>query len=45
MLDDGKPDLVLAFFSDLKKKSRGTGMMVEIAKKAGVRVEEYGREN
>jgi hypothetical protein len=38
MLDEGKPDLVLAFHSDLES-SRGTSDMVRRARKAGVRVE------
>ena len=37
MLNEGKPDLVLAFHSDLLK-SKGTKNMVEIAMKAGVEV-------
>jgi hypothetical protein len=37
MLKEGKPDLVLAFHSDLSK-SKGTKHMVEIARKAGVEV-------
>jgi len=40
MLVEGKPDLVLAFYS-AKEKSKGTKNMVEQAKKAGVRVIEY----
>ena len=36
MLDEGKPDLVLAFWDGL---SRGTKNMIELAKKAGVPVE------
>jgi hypothetical protein len=38
MLDEGKPDLVVAF-----PGGKGTKMMVELAKKAGVEVIEYGR--
>jgi len=38
MLDEGKPDLVVAFPS---KNSKGTWHMVRIAKKAGVPVEIY----
>ena len=37
MLEEGKPDLVLAFHPDLRQ-SRGTAHMVSIAKKAGVPV-------
>lgn len=37
MLQEGRPDLVLAFHSDLAK-SKGTKHMVEIAMKAGVEV-------
>jgi len=33
MLDEGKPDLVLAFWDG---KSRGTKMMIELAKRAGI---------
>ena len=40
MLVEGKPDLVLAFYS-AKEKSKGTKNMVEQAQKAGVRVIEY----
>jgi hypothetical protein len=36
MLDEGKPDLVLAFKA--KPESRGTDMMIDIARKAGVSV-------
>lgn len=36
MLTEGKPDLVLAFWDG---KSRGTKHMIDLAKKAGVRVE------
>lgn len=35
MLEEGKPDIVLAFSSDISK-SKGTKNMVEIARKAGV---------
>lgn len=37
MLDEGKPDIVLAFHDDLEN-SRGTGNMVKIASDAGVPV-------
>ena len=37
MLEEGKPDLVLAYTYDLSK-SKGTAMMVDIAHKAGVDV-------
>lgn len=37
MLDEGKPDLVLAFHDDLAN-SKGTGHMVRIARAAGVPV-------
>jgi len=40
MLEQGKPDLVLAFGG---KKGTGTNHMVRIAKKAGVIVREYDR--
>lgn len=40
MLIEGKPDLVLAFYS-AKKKSKGTKNMVEQAEKAGVKTFEY----
>ena len=40
MLDEGKPDLVLAFYAS-KEKSKGTKNMVEQAKRVGVRVIEY----
>ena len=39
MLDEGKPDLVLAFY-DINK-SKGTKHMVSIARAAGVRVKEF----
>jgi hypothetical protein len=35
MLDEGKPDLVVAFYSG-EHKSKGTEMMVKIASQAGV---------
>jgi len=35
MLEEGKPTVVLAFSSDLSE-SKGTSMMVDLAKKAGV---------
>ena len=38
MLDEGKPDIVLAFWDG---KSRGTKMMIELAQKAGVPVKIY----
>ena len=37
MLDEGKPDLVLAFHSDIKR-SKGTKNMIEQAKKRGIKV-------
>jgi len=37
MLDEGKPDLVLAFHTDIEK-SRGTKNMVEQSKKRGIKV-------
>lgn len=37
MLDEGQPELVVAFYSAVER-SRGTSMMVDIARKAGVRV-------
>lgn len=36
MLDEGKPDLVIAF-----RGGKGTAMMIDIAKKANVPVKEY----
>lgn len=42
MLEEGKPDLVLAFSDDLKE-SRGTSMMVKLAKDAGVPTYVIGR--
>ena len=41
MLEDGKPDLVLAFHADLSK-SKGTAHMVKIAKKKGIEVKIIG---
>ena len=38
MLSDGKPDLVLAFHSNIKE-SKGTANMIALARKAGVDVE------
>lgn len=38
MIDEGKPELVLAFHNDLSK-SKGTKNMIEQAKKAGVKVQ------
>lgn len=35
MLDEGKPDLVIAFWDG---KSRGTAMMIDLARQAGVMV-------
>ena len=43
MLDEGKPDLVLAFHPNLAK-SKGTADMVRRARKAGVRVVVIGSE-
>lgn len=40
MLEEGKPDLVLAFFSS-PERSRGTDMMVKLAEEAGVKVWEH----
>ena len=37
MLDVGRPELVVAFFTDPANPSRGTSMMLDIATKAGVR--------
>lgn len=37
MLDEGKPDLVLAFHTDIKK-SKGTKNMIEQSKKRGIKV-------
>lgn len=37
MLDEGKPDLVLAFHDDLDQ-SKGTKNMIQLAKRAGVSV-------
>jgi hypothetical protein len=42
MLEEGKPDLVLAFTDDLVE-SRGTSMMVQLATDAGVPVYVIGR--
>lgn len=42
MLDDGQPDLVLAFHPDIKQ-SRGTKDMVNRARKAGIPVRIYTR--
>lgn len=41
MLDQGRPELVIAFHHDLAN-SKGTKHMVEIARKAGVPVEVIG---
>ena len=38
MLDEGKPDLVLAFHDDIRN-SKGTKDMVERAKRAGIKTE------
>jgi hypothetical protein len=38
MLELGQPDLVIAM-----PGGKGTAMMIDLAKKAGVRVEDYGR--
>ena len=40
MLEDGKPDGVIAFHHDIRK-SKGTAHMVKIAKKKGLEVEIY----
>jgi len=40
MLDEGKPDVVYAFYKD-RSKSRGTKHMVSIAKAKGITVLEY----
>lgn len=40
MLDEGKPDIVLAFFAG--RRTRGTQNMVKQAKEAGVPVVEFG---
>jgi len=37
MLDEGKPDLVVAFHNDIKN-SKGTKNMIKQAKKAGIKV-------
>lgn len=37
MLEEGKPDLIIAFHSNLAE-SRGTANMVKIARKAGIEV-------
>lgn len=39
MLDEGKPDLVLAFVDKPLDQSKGTAHMVRIATEAGVAVE------
>lgn len=39
MLDEGRPDMVIAFYSSVDK-SRGTSMMVDIAQRASVPVVE-----
>ena len=38
MLDEGKPDLVLAFFDSLLSGSNGTKSMVKLAEEAGIEV-------
>lgn len=38
MLDEGRPDLVMAFYAG---RTPGTSMMVNIARKAGVEVREF----
>jgi len=40
MLAESKPDLVLAFYSNIEQKSKGTAHMVRIAQEAGVAVRE-----
>lgn len=42
MLEEGEPDLVIAF-SDNLSESRGTAMMCKLAKEAGVPVYVIGR--
>ena len=42
MLDEGKPDLVVAFYDKARTRSRGTAHMVSIARQAGVNVVEVG---
>jgi len=37
MLDEGKPDLVLAFHTDIKN-SKGTKNMIQQAEKRGIKV-------
>jgi len=37
MLDEGQPDLVVAFVDKPLPESKGTAMMVDLARKAGVR--------
>ncbi len=37
MLDEGQPDLVVAFVDKPLPESRGTAMMVDIARKAGIK--------
>lgn len=39
MLEEGKPDLVLAFYSN-SERSKGTAMMVDIATAAGISCQE-----
>jgi hypothetical protein len=40
MLEHGKPDLVLAFYTDSDNPSKGTKMMTDLARKAGVETKE-----
>ena len=42
MLEVGRPDLVVAFFTDPSNPSRGTSMMLDIATRAGVRTKIVG---
>lgn len=42
MLEEGKPDVVIAFYNDPSNLSNGTSNMVEISKKAGVTTYEFG---
>lgn len=41
MLEEGKPDLVIAIYRSKSNPSKGTLMMANIARKAGVEVKEY----
>lgn len=38
MLNDGKPELVVAFFNKPRAESKGTAMMCDIARNAGIEV-------